>query len=119
MKTYTKKGKLNKRSKKYKELHDLWLETEPFLCNNDFKPIEKINKAFYKYLIENQFSDKWDCWSICEKYITGKSYRPNIKYVIVPYAGVFGIKLFDSDKLIAVRNTKKEIKKVLTYLLRK
>lgn len=119
MRTYTKKGKLNERSKKYHELQDLWLETEPYLCNNNFKPIEKINKAFYKYLVKNDFSDEWDCYSICEKYITGKSYRPNIQYRIVPYAGVFGIRLVDSDRLIAIRNTKKQIKDVLNYLLQK
>lgn len=116
MRTHTKKGKLNQRSKKYRELQELWLDTEPYLCNNDFKPIEKINKAFYEYLVKHNFSDEWDCYSICEKYITGKSYRPNIKYIIVPYAGVWGIKLVDGDKLIAVRNTKKQIKKVLDYL---
>lgn len=119
MKTYTKKGKLNKRSKKYYELEDLWLKTEPYLCMNRLKPIERINKTFYKFLVKNNFSDEWDCWSICEKYITGKSYRPNIKYIIVPYAGVFGIRLVNSDRLIAIRNTKGEIGRVLNYLEQK
>lgn len=111
--------KLNKRSKKYHELHDLWLETEPYLCKNDFKPIEEINKAFYQFLIKYNFPDEWDCWSICEKYITGKSYRTNIKYEIFPYAGEFGIRLIGSDRLIAIRNTKKQINKVLNYLKQK
>lgn len=97
----------------------LWLETEPYLCQNNLKPIKKINKPFYEYLVKNNFSDEWDCYSICEKYITGKSYRPNIKYKIVPYADVFGLALVDSDKLIAIRNTKKQIKEVLNYLLQK
>lgn len=119
MKTYTKTGKLNKRSKKYRALQYLWLETEPYLGNNNLKPIEKIDKVFYKYLVKNNFSNEWDCYSICQKYITGKSYRPNIKYRIVPYAGVFGIKLMDTDKLIAIRNTQKQIKEVLNYLLEK
>jgi len=116
-KTFTKKGKLNKRSKKYFELQDLWLETELYLCNNNLNPIEKINKAFYKFLVKYNFPDELDCYSICERYITGKSYRPNIKYRIVPYAGVFGIRLIDSDRLIAIRNTKREIKEVLTHLM--
>lgn len=116
MKTYTKKGELNKRSKKYAELEKLWLETEPYLSYNNLKPIKKINKTFYKFLVKHNFSDEWDCLSICKKYVTGKSYRPNIKYEIVPYGGVFGLKLVDSDRLIAVRNTKKQITEVLNYL---
>lgn len=113
------KPKLTKRNKKYYELHDLFLKTEPYLSFNNLKPIEKINKTFYKYLVKNKFSDEWDCWSICEKYITGKSYRPNIKYRIVPYDNIFAIRLVNGSKLIAIRNTKKQIEEVLNYLLQK
>lgn len=119
MRTFPIKHRLSKKNKKYEELQDLWLQTEPHLSKNDFKPIEKINKEFYKYLVKHKFSDEWDCYSICDKYVAGKSYRPNIKYRIVPYAGVYGIRLVDSDKLIAIRNTKKQIKAVLNYLLQK
>lgn len=112
-------NRMKKTDKRYKELHKLWLDTEPYLGKNDLRPIEKINKAFYNFLVKNNFPNSWDCWSICEKYITGKLYRPNIKYEIVPYAGVFGIRLIDGDKLVAIRNTKREIKRVLNYLTEK
>lgn len=117
MKTYTKKGKLNKRSRKYIELHDLWLDTEEYLSMNRLKPIEKINKTFYKFLVKHKFSDSWDCWSICEKYITGKSYRPNSKFKIVPFGDYeFALKTIDGNKVVAIRNTERQIKGVLKYL---
>lgn len=120
MKTYTKKSKLNKRSKKYIELEKLWLDTEPYLCMNRLKPIEKINRIFYKFLVKNKFSDEWDCWSICEKYITGKSYRPSSKFKIVPYGDFeFALKTIDGNKVVAIRNTERQIKNVLNYLEQK
>lgn len=120
MNTYTKKGRLDKRSKKYYELHDLWLDTEPYLSFNRFYPIKNISKPFYDYLTKHKEEIKdLDCWTICQNYIVGKEYRSVIKYRIVPYGGVFGIRLVDNDKLIAIRNTKKQIKQVLNYLLEK
>lgn len=116
-KTYTRNGKLNKKSKKYFIVHDLWLETEEYLCNNRYAPIKKIHPGFYEFLIKNKFSNDWDCWSICEKYVTGKSYKPYLKFKIVPYGkNEFALKSTEEDKIIAIRNTKKQVTEVMKYL---
>lgn len=111
---------MKKSDKRYEELHKLWLDTEQYLSHNYYAPIRKINLAFYKYLLKNRFSNEWDCWSICQKYITGKSYRPNMgfhNFEIVKYADVWGLKRKGCDKLIAIRNTQQEIRGVIKYLI--
>lgn len=108
----------NQVTKKDQELHDLWMKTEPYLGRNRIKPIQKIDPEFYNFLVKNNFDDTWDCYSICKEYFNSKYYLPKIKYKIVPHAGVFGLKLESKDRLIAIRNTKKEITQILNFLNR-